>query len=71
MDAEGTFLPEYEVLSEDVPSGGEAWVRICESFNDAQGKRYIYGMGGDCLASLAKDEYTVEMEEVGPLADSD
>ena len=67
VDAEGGFLPECEVISEDVPSGGEAWVRICESFNDAQGKRYIYGMGGDCLASLAKDEYTVELEEVGPL----
>ena len=67
VDAEGGFLPECEVVSEDVPSGGEAWVRICESFNDAQGKRYIYGMGGDCLASLAKDEYTVELEEVGPL----
>ncbi len=67
VDAEGRFLPECEVVSEDIPSGGEAWVRICESFNDAQGKRYIYGMGGDCLASLAKDEYTVELEEVGPL----
>ena len=33
----------------------------------AQGKRYIYGMGGNCLASLAKDNYTVELEEVGPL----
>ena len=46
---------------------GEAWVRICESFNDAEGKRYIYGMGGDCLASLAKEDYSVELEEVGPL----
>ena len=67
VDAEGGFLPECEVVTEGVASGGEAWVRICESFNDAQGKRYIYGMGGDCLASLAKDEYTVELEEVGPL----
>ena len=67
VDAEGGFLPECEVVSEDIPSGGEAWVRICESFNDAQGKRYIYGMGGDCLASLARDDYTVELEEVGPL----
>ena len=39
-------------------------LRICESFNDAQEKRYIYGMGGDCLASLAKDDYAVELEEV-------
>ena len=67
VDAEGGFLPECEVVNENVTSRGEAWVRICESFNDAQGKRYIYGMGGDCLASLAKDDYTVELEEVGPL----
>ena len=67
MDREGAFVPEYTVVSQDVPSEGEAWVRIYESFSDAQGKRHIYGMGGDCLASLAKDEYTVEMEEVGPL----
>ena len=67
VDAEGGFLPECEVVTEGVASGGEAWVRICESFNDAQGKRYIYGMGGDCLASLAKDECAVELEEVGPL----
>ena len=67
VDAAGGFLPEYEVVSEGVPSGGEAWVRICESFDSTEGKRYIYGMGGDCLASLAKDDYTVELEEVGPL----
>ena len=67
VDAEGTFLPEYEVVNEDITSGGEAWVRICESFNDAEGKRYIYGMGGACLASLAKDDFSVELEEVGPL----
>ena len=67
VDVEGEFLPECEVVSEDGTSKGEAWVRICESFSDAQGKRYIYGMGGDCLASLAKDGYTVELEEVGPL----
>ena len=67
VDAVGAFSPECEVVSEDVTSGGEAWVRICESFNDAEGKRYIYGMGGDCLASLAKDDYTVELEEVGSL----
>ena len=67
VNAEGEFFPEYEVISEDGTSKGEAWVRICESFSDVQGKRYIYGMGGDCLASLAKDDYTVELEEVGPL----
>ena len=67
VNAAGEFLPECEVVSEDASSGGEAWVRICESFNDAEGKRYIYGMGGDCLASLAKDDFSVELEEVGPL----
>ena len=76
VDAEGSFLPECEVVSppSHLPASGgeggvkgEAWIRICESFNDAQGKRYIYGMGGDCLASLAKDDYTVELEEVGSL----
>ena len=67
VDAAGAFIPEDQVISEDSTSGGEAWVRICESFNDAGGKRYIYGMGGDCLASLARDDYTVELEEMGPL----
>ena len=67
VDAEGRFLPECEVVSADVTSKGEAWVRICESFDSTQGKRYLYGMGGNCLASLAKDNYTVELEEVGPL----
>ena len=42
-------------------------MRICESFDSTAGKRYLYGMGGNCLASLAKDDYTVELEEVGPL----
>ena len=67
LDAEGAFIPEYKVHTQDVDSGGEAWVRICESFDSTQGKRYLYGMGGNCLASLAKDNYTVELEEVGPL----
>ncbi len=67
VDAEGGFVPEREVVSEGVPSAGEAWVRICESFDSTEGKRYIYGMGGDCLASLAKDDFSVELEEVGPL----
>ena len=47
-------------------SGGEARVRICESLQ-GNGKRYVYGMGGDCLASLAVDGYQVEVEEVGPV----
>ena len=67
LDAEGTFILEYKVYTQDVDSGGEAWVRICESFDSTEGKRYLYGMGGNCLASLAKDGFTVELEEVGPL----
>ena len=71
VDAEGGFLPECEVLRRErrsaFPTSGEAWVRICESFDSTEGKRYLYGMGGNCLASLAKDDYTVELEEVGPL----
>ena len=68
MDAEGEFFPECEVVSEGDPSKGEAWVCICESFDRHGGETvYLYGMGGDCLASLAKDDYAVELEEVGPL----
>ena len=67
VDAKGEFFPECEVVSEDGTSKGEAWVRICESFDSTEGKRYLYGMGGDCLASLAKEDYSVELEEVGPL----
>ena len=71
VDAAGGFLPECEVVREErrsaFPTSGEAWVRICESFDSTEGKRYIYGMGGDCLASLAKDDFSVELEEVGPL----
>ena len=67
LDAEGAFIPECKVHTQDGDSAGEAWVRICESFDGTEGKRYLYGMGGNCLASLAKDDYTVELEEVGPL----
>ncbi len=67
VDAEEGFLPECEIVSADVASEGEAWVRICESFDSTEGKRYLYGMGGNCLASLAKEDYTVELEEVGSL----
>ncbi|MCZ6675873.1 MAG: glycoside hydrolase family 127 protein [Candidatus Poribacteria bacterium] len=67
---DGAFVPEHEVVRRDGTSRastGEAWVRICESFRDADGKRYLYGMGGNCLASLDNENYTVEMEEAGPL----
>ena len=62
-DADGGFTQEAEVAS----PGGDAWVRISESFLDDEGKRYIYGMGGDCLASLAETSYDVSIEEAGPL----
>ncbi len=65
VEADGVFVPEEEVVG--LEAGGEAWVRICESFFDDEGKRYIYGMGGACLASLAEDAYSVEVEEAGPL----
>ena len=58
VDAEGGFLPECEVLRRErrsaFPTSGEAWVRICESFNDAEGKRYIYGMGGELSGFVGK-----------------
>jgi len=57
------FVVEHEVS----PRGGESWVRICESWSDGRTDRRIYGMGGDCLASLGSDEYQVEVEEAGPL----
>ena len=67
LDAEEAFIPECKVHTQDGDSAGEAWVRICESFDSTEGKRYLYGMGGNCLASLVKDDYAVELEEVGPL----
>ncbi len=65
MEADGVFVPEEEVVGPE--AAGEAWVRICESFRDDEGKRYLYGMGGMCLASLAEDAYSVQVEEAGPL----
>ncbi len=64
-DASGVFTAEQDVVGRD--AGGQAYVRICESFFDADGNRHIYGMGGDCLASLAQDVYSVRVEEAGPL----
>ena len=62
-EADGEFRTEEEIES----PGGDAWVRIRESFLDDEGKRYIYGMGGDCLASLAESGFDVSVEEAGPL----
>ena len=61
----GEFVAGREVVAPG--AGGESWVRICESFSDEDGKRRIYGMGGTCLASLARDDYRVAVEEAGPL----
>ena len=61
----GVFTPEQDIIGRD--AGGDARVRICEAFVDDAGKRTIYGMGGDCLASLAQDVYSVRVEEAGPL----
>ncbi|MCE2440382.1 MAG: glycoside hydrolase family 127 protein [Candidatus Latescibacteria bacterium] len=60
---DGDFTPEEDVAGPD----GDAWVGIRESFLDEDGKRYIYGMGGDCLASLAEAVYDVSVEEAGPI----
>ena len=60
---DGDFTPEEDVAAPD----GDAWVGIRESFLDEDGKRYIYGMGGDCLASLAEAVYDVSVEEAGPI----
>jgi hypothetical protein len=50
-----------------VAGEGDAWVRICEAFGQGVDQRRIYGMGGQCLASLAQDVYKVSVEEAGPL----
>ena len=63
--AGGAFAVEQEVVPRG--EGGESWVRICESRSDGATGRRIYGMGGKCLASLAKDGFEVDVEEVGPL----
>ena len=61
---EGEFTPEIEVAPR---GGGDAWARISESeFMDGTARR-IYGMGGECLASAGVEEYSVVVEEAGPL----
>ena len=65
---DGVFVSDHEIITADTEqSAGDAWVRISESFRDPEGKRYVYGLGGNCLASLAEDGYTVEVEEAGSL----
>jgi hypothetical protein len=63
-DENGKFIAARQVTTTE---GGEAWARICESRSDGELGRRIYGMGGNCLASLGREEYAVEVEETGPL----
>ena len=59
---------EFAVDHQLTPSAGaDTRARICESWSDGQTSRRIYGMGGDCLARLAPDEFAVSVEESGPL----
>jgi hypothetical protein len=62
---EGAFVPEIELIRPGMD--GDATVRIRECFIDADGSRRIYGLGGDCRASLAAGDYRVTVEEAGPL----
>ncbi|MBB31524.1 MAG: hypothetical protein CME25_21780 [Gemmatimonadetes bacterium] len=62
-DDEGRFVCE-ELVTGD--RAGDAWVRTSESSQNDDGDRFIYGMGGDCLASL-DSSLRVEVEEHGPL----
>ena len=65
QEADGTFTPEVELVSPE--AGGEAFATICECFPVDDTRRRIYGLGGECLASLASDDYRVSVEESGPL----
>lgn len=49
------------------PHAGDAWVKISEGLSDGGTQRRLYGMGGVCRASLARDVYTATVEEAGPL----
>ena len=60
---DGVFQAEAD-LSGD---GGELWAHIREGEFLGGTRRRIYGMGGECLASLAPEEWSVEVEEAGPL----
>ena len=59
----GGFVPEVAAA----PDRGDAWARICEASPVEGTRRRIYGMGGVCRASLAREGYRVEVEEAGPL----
>ena len=61
------LLEEVEFAGRRIDLAGEAWVRICESWSDGGLKRRVYGMGGNCLASLDREGYEAKVEEAGPL----
>ncbi len=63
-ESNGDFAAAADVLARNQ---GDAWAKICESAQDGQTQRKLYGMGGVCRASLADDEYEVAVEEAGPL----
>ena len=60
----GSFVSEINIFQKDLC---DSWVRIEESYQDGSTTRRLYGMGGCCFASLARDEYAVDVEETGPL----
>ncbi len=60
----GGFVSEINIFQKDLC---DTWVRIEESYQNGSTTRRLYGMGGCCYASLARDEYAVEVEEEGPL----
>jgi hypothetical protein len=64
-DETGEFHQQH-IIFEPSPER-DAIVTIQESFTDKEGNRYLYGMGGECKASLATDVYSARVEEAGPL----
>lgn len=61
--ADGSFAPDIDLS----PDGIELWARIAEGASSGGTRRRIYGMGGTCLARLAPDAWSVQIQESGPL----
>ncbi len=62
--SQGVFTPTATLTGTD---GARIWARIREGESLGGTRRRIYGMGGECRASLAPDDWSVEVEEAGPL----
>jgi hypothetical protein len=62
--SQGVFSPTTTLTGE---TGARIWARIREGESFGGTRRRIYGLGGECRASLAPDDWTVEIEEAGPL----